>query len=140
MSNYLESQVIQHIFRTSSYTKPSQIGIALCTVAPADTDTGTLTGKEVSNAGSYARVAVAPSDSNWNNVTGGNGTTSNASAITFTAASADWGTVTHVAICDNVTYGAGNLLFWGSLTGSKVVNNGDTFQFSSSQLSVQVDD
>lgn len=140
MSNYLESQLVQHVFRTSSYTKPTQIGIALCTAAPADTDTGTLTGKEVSNAGAYARVDLAPSDSNWANITSGNGTTNNIGAITFTAASADWGTVTHVAITDNSTYGAGQLLFWGSLAGTKVVSNGDTFQFSAAALSIQLDD
>ena len=139
MSDYLETQLINHVFRTSSYTKPSTLAIALCTSAPTDSDTGSLTGKEVSNAGSYARVALNPLDANWAATSGGNGTTSNVSTITFPTATADWGTVTHVAICDSSTYGGGNLLFWGPLTASKTVSNGDTLTLSASGLSVQLD-
>lgn len=139
MSDYLESQVIQHIFRTSTFTKPTVLAVALCSVAPTDTSTGALTGAELGNTGSYARQAINPLDTNWAQVAGGTGTTSNTPAITFPTASGDWGTVVAVAICDNTTFGAGNLLFYGTLTGTKVVNNGDTFQFSAGQLQVQVD-
>ncbi len=139
MSNYLESQVIQHIFRTATFTKPTALAIALCTAAPTDTHTGANI-PEVANSGSYARQSLNPLDANWADVSGGNGTTSNSSAITFPAATGDWGTITHVAIVDNSTYGSGNMFFWGSLTVTKIVTNGDTFQFATSQLSVRVDD
>lgn len=139
MADYLESQVVQHIFRTGTFTKPTVLTVALCTAAPTDTHTGTNI-PEVANSFAYARVANNPLDANWNNVSSGNGTTSNVAAVTFTTASGgDWGTVTHVAITDNVTHGQGNLFFWGSLTGNKVVNNGDTFQFNASNLSIQID-
>ena len=136
MSDYLETQIITHLFRTATYTKPTVLAVALCTVAPTDTDTGTLTGKEVSG-GSYARVTLNPLDANWAAVSAGNGTTSNTPAITFAAATADWSTVVAVAICDATS--SGNMLFYGTLTGNKVVNNGDTFQFAAGQLSIQLD-
>lgn len=138
MSDYLESALIQHLFRTGTYTKPTTLAVALCTATLSDTFTG-ATLPEVGNAGAYARMSLNPLDANWNNVTSGNGTTANTSALTWTAATADWGTITYVAIVDNPTYGAGDVMFWGSLTGSKVVSNGDTFQFASSQLSIQLD-
>jgi hypothetical protein len=143
MSDYLEGQLVNHLFRTGTYTKPTVLAIALCTAAVTDTHTGALTGAEVGNAGSYARLSGAgttnPLDANWAAASTGNGTTSNLQTLTFTAATADWGTVTHVAITDNLTYGAGNVLFYGSLTTSKIVNNGDTFQFAVGQLSIQLD-
>jgi hypothetical protein len=140
MSDYLEGQLINHIFRTASYTKPTVLAIALCTAAPTDASTGaTIT--EVTNAGGYARVSMgAPLDATWAAPTGNNGTTSNVGAITFAAATLDWNAaVTHVAIVDSATYGAGNVLFWGALASSKTVTNGDTFQFAAGQLSVQLD-
>jgi len=140
MADYLETQIITHLFRTGTFTKPTVLAVALCTVAPVDADTGALTAKEVSTSGTaYGRQAVNPLDANWGLPTGANGTTTNVNAITFTAATADWSTVVAVAICDSTTAGAGNLLFYGTLTGNKIVNNGDTFQFAVGQLSIQID-
>lgn len=135
MSDFLEGEVIKHIFRTGSFTKPTVLAIALCTAAPVDADTGALTGKEVANAGAYARQTLNPLDANWT-APGVGGLTDNASAITFPAATANWGTVTHVAITDSATFGAGNLLLYGTLDVSKVVNNGDTFKFNIGDLNV----
>jgi hypothetical protein len=138
MSAYLESQVLMHLFRTGTFTKPTTLAVALCTVTPTAQQTGTLTGYEVWNSGAYARVTLGPLDASWASPTT-TGITSNAVAITFGAASGtDWSTITSVAITDNGSYGGGDLLFWGTLTGNKVVSNGDTFQFAIGQLSVQL--
>jgi hypothetical protein len=139
MSDYLENNLVNHLFRTSTFAKPTTIAIALCTSAPTDASTGaTIT--EVTNANGYARVDVgAPNNTLWAASTT-NGTTSNSNAITFPTASGDWNAaVTHVAICDSATYGAGNLLFWGALSSNKTVTNGDVFQFAAGQLSIQLD-
>src|SRR6185436_1328981 len=134
MSDYLEGQIRAHIFRTASFTKPSVIAIALCTSAPTDASTG-ATIAEVSG-GSYARVTRNPSDSNWSAPDATGGLTDNVAAITFPQATANWGTITHVAILDNATLGAGNVLFWGALSVSKVVNSGDTFSFDIGALDI----
>lgn len=82
MSDFLEGEVIKHIFRTGSFTKPTVLAIALCTAAPVDADTGALTGKEVANAGAYARQTLNPLDANWT-LPGAAGLTDNALLITF---------------------------------------------------------
>lgn len=116
-SNFVENELIKHLFRTGSFTKPTALYIALFTAAPSDAGGGT----EVSGAG-YARVNLAPSDSNWAAPT--DGSTSNAVNIAFGLPTADWGVVTHLGVFDAVT--GGNLLLWGALTAQKTVNNGDS--------------
>jgi hypothetical protein len=118
MSDYLEGQLRAHLFRTASFTKPAGLWIGLYTAAPSDTGGGT----EVSG-GSYARVARAPLDANWTAASSTDGLTDNAAVITFAAPTANWGTVTHFGIFDAST--AGNLLIWGALSASRVINNGD---------------
>ena len=148
-SNYLENKLIDLLFRSGTFSKPSTIAIALCTAAPDDTDTGALTGKEVANSFGYARVEVAPDDLNWEATQGGTsgnssgttGTTVNANDIDFpTASGGNWGTITHVAIVDDDTYGGGNLLFWGALTTPRTINDGDDFSFLAGELQIQLDD
>ena len=118
MSDYLEQQFGNLLFRTQTAWKPAGIWIGLFTAAPSDSGGGT----EVSG-GSYARVQVTQLDANWNAPTGGNGLFDNVNAITFATPSANWGTITHFGIFDASS--AGNLLIWGPLTASKSVNNGD---------------
>lgn len=118
MTDYLEGELIKHIFRAGSFTKPTALYVALFTAAPNDAGGGT----EVTG-GSYARAQLDPADANWAAPNAGDGVTSNAAAITFPAPTANWGSVTHFAIMDAST--AGNMLFHGALTASKTVNNGD---------------
>ncbi len=116
MSDFLEVNLVKHLFRTGSYAKPTQLNVALYTVAPTDAGGGT----EVSG-GSYARVNLAPSDSNWNATSGTDGHTDNAVAITFPAPTANWGQVVAFGIFDE----SSNLLIWGTLTTPKTINSGD---------------
>lgn len=132
MSTYLEGKFIDHLFRTTSYTRPATIYIALfdTTASLANLEAGTLTG-EISG-GSYSRVAFGPADANWNAAT--DGVTSNASAITFTQATASWGTVRYVAIMDAST--AGNVLLYGQLSADRTVSSGDTFQINAGDATI----
>lgn len=138
MSNYLENQIIKHVFRTGSYTKPSELAIALVTVSVTESDDGsTIT--EVGNSNNYSRVTVGPSDSDWTAPTGGNGATDNVAAITFPQASGSWGTIVGIAILDSSTHGSGNILFYGDLTVSKTITIDDTLSISSGDLDVSID-
>jgi len=140
MSNWLENQLINKIFRTTdTWTKPATLAIALCTAATTDADDGsTIT--EVADDHDYARFELAPADANWDDTSGTDGTTANTDDIEFPAANGgDWGTITHIAILDSTTHGAGNVLFHGALVAAKTVNDGDTFRFSAGDLSVQID-
>lgn len=118
MSDYLEVQLRKHIFRTGSYTKPTELHVSLHTASPTDDASGT----EVSG-GSYARVQRDPLDANWTGASSTNGLTDNAAALTFPAPTGNWGVVTHFGIWDASS--AGNLLVWGALTTPKTINSGD---------------
>ncbi len=117
-TDYLEQQIITHIFRTGSFTKPSALYIALVTALGSDSAAGT----EVSG-GSYARVQRDPLDANWA-APGAGGATNNIADLVFPTPTADWGTIVGVEIWDGPTGGA-NRLYHGALTTPRTVNNGD---------------
>ncbi len=136
-SDYLEVEIRKHIFRTGSFTKPTTLRVGLATAATTDAQTGaTIT--EVANSGSYARTGPDPLDANWTAPDATGGLTDNAAAITFPTATGSWGTVSHMAILDSATHGAGNSLVHGALTASKTVASGDVLQFAIGALDVTV--
>lgn len=114
----------------------------LLTAAPSDTGGGT----EVTG-GSYARVAVNATMANFAGSqaaasttasTGTSATTSNNGVVTFPAPTAGWGSVTHMAIYDQLT--GGNILFWAALTTPKTINNGDAApSFAAAAFTLQLD-
>ncbi len=139
MSDYLEDSLVDHIFRTSSWSKPTVLALALLTTAAVDGDSGTFstsTGVEVTNAGAYARQARNPLNANWDAATGGGGQTANTAAITYPQATASWGTVVATAIVDSATFDAGNMLFHSTLDTSRTIDNGDTAEFAAGAVTV----
>jgi hypothetical protein len=113
-TDFFENKILDATFNGVAWTTIANVWVALFTVAPTDSTTGT----EVTG-GSYARVSTAPAD--WTAASGGS--LNNGNAVTFPAPSANWGTVVAFAICDAST--AGNQLYWGDLTASRTINNGD---------------
>ena len=100
--------------------------------------TGTLTATSAQNTTeaaytSYARVAVARTTGGWGL---SSQTISNVAAITFPAATANWGTITHVAIFDAAT--SGNMLMYSALDSSVIINSSDTFEFAAGALNIQL--
>lgn len=141
MTNYLENLLIDHLFRGQTFAAPTELHIGLLTAAPSDSAAGTE-----ATGGSYARVARAPSLANWAGTqsagstvasSGTGGTTSNNGVVNFPTPTATWGTVTHFGIYDAAT--GGNLLNYGTLTDSKVINTGDTVSFAAGALTFQID-
>ncbi len=127
LSTYLQNKYIDWILRAQTYTPPSTVYVALATTSSGASACGT----EVSG-GSYARVAVTASLTNWAGTqsagstavsSGSSGQTSNNGSITFPAPTANWGTI--VSFCVFDASSGGNLLFYAALTTSKTVNNGD---------------
>ena len=132
LTNYTENNIINHIFRTGSFTKPSALYVGLIT---------SLTDGEASSyvepaVGAYARVVRNPLDANWNASTT-TGTTANTASLQFPAATADWGTCTHFGIWDAAT--GGNLLIYAPLTAARTITNGTTPSFGAGALTFQVD-
>lgn len=148
-SNHLESGILNHIFRTDSFSKPSVLAIALCSGVVSQTDTGALLTKELGGGGTpgsppggYNRQVLNPSNSNWAFVlqdVHSSGYVSNSSAITFGPATADWGVVSHIAITDNSGYGSGNVLVSAQVQTSKTVQNGDSVTIGIGNLIIYLD-
>lgn len=123
-SNYLETEILDHVFGGNAYTAPSTIYIGLFTTAPSDSGPGT----EVSG-GSYVRRAVTFTVS-------GNLATSSA-AVEWPTATADWGTVTHIGLFDAST--EGNMISHSSLVVSKTISDGDVFRIPAGDLDITLD-
>jgi hypothetical protein len=117
-SNYLNNKILNYIFNGTAYASPSaSLWCALYTVAPSASTGGT----ECSGA-AYARVQVSSF------TTASAASLSNSAAIIFPTASANYSApVVAAAFCDAST--VGNILYWGTLTSSVTVSNGNTFEF-----------
>lgn len=126
LSDYAEKLLLDWLMTTGSATRPTAWYVALYTAAPSDSGGGT----EVSGFG-YSRQALTVSAG----ATPG-GTTSNTAALTFTASGGNWGIVTHIGIFDAAT--AGNLLWHGSMTAQKQIDDGDTLEFSIGNIDLTI--
>ena len=140
-TNYLEDKIINHLFGDDTgasgadhYTAPTTWYAGLLTGAPSDSSAGT----EVSG-GAYARQSVA-----WTLSTGGVAQAANTAALTFPAATTNWGTATHCGIYDAAT--SGNLVAYETLTAAdfstanpKTINSGDIFKIDAGNLKIQLD-
>ena len=134
-SNYTEENVLDALFRTDAFVKPTELWVALLTAAPDDTSTGNFSisqGTEVSG-GSYVRIQLDPADSNWTDPSGV-GYTQNNAVISFPKATASWGTITHVAIVDDET--TGNVIAWTALTTDKLIETNDVLEFDVNALKI----
>jgi len=121
ISTYLANKLLDHTLRNVAYTPPSTVYLALYTSAPGAGDTGT----EVSGGG-YARQAVT-----FNPASGGQ--VVNSADVVFPAATASWGTITHIGVRDAAT--GGNLLYYAALSTVKTIAAGDQIKFPAGQLS-----
>jgi hypothetical protein len=126
LTDYLENKLLDHFLGTTSYTMPSDVYIALYTVAPGDAGGGT----EVVNSGgsSYARQ-LATFDA------ASGGATSNTSDIDFTNMPSC--TVVAIAIHDALT--SGNMLVHGTLVANKALDLGDTLRIATGDLDISID-
>lgn len=128
-SDYLRNALEDHVFRTSSYSKPGTIAIALCSGVPTSSNTGANL-PELPNANGYTRwVLGAPADNVW--IRTAAGVMNNGSGIAWPAASAQWGWVSGIAFLDSATIGAGNVLMQGALSVAKFITQNDVFTIPS---------
>lgn len=133
-SNYLENKILDHTLRVAAYTQPSGLYLALFTNtsgnAASNLEAGTLT-DEVSTSGTaYQRQAIT-----FGAASGGS--SANSATVTFpVCAGTAWGTISHVAIMDNLT--SGNVLYWGAVTTAKPIDIDDTFQVSTNNITISL--
>ena len=130
LSNYAENALLNHITTNSAYTSVATVYLALCTADPTDAGTGASM-NEVANSGSYARTAITFGAAASRRVT-------QSGAVAFTASTGSWGTVTHWAVVDSATYGAGNVLAYGAFATSRVIASGNTPTVTDATVYVEI--
>lgn len=124
-SNYLENELLDHVFGVGAYTPPT-VYVALSKADPTDAGTGIAE----PSGNSYARVAHA----SWN--AAANRSIDNNGAVTFPQATGAWGTLTHWALFDALN--GGNMLAHGTLSASKSVVNGNTPSIASGEIDLSL--
>lgn len=136
-STYLRPALLDEIFNNTNFVPPSENWLSLHTGDPAGTGANEMT------LANYARVRVwdqpSASTPEWNlAVVDGTGhLVDNNQAVSFTTATASWGTATHFGCWDDST--AGNFLGGGALTTSKAIGASDQAKFNSGDCNFKVD-
>lgn len=117
LTDYAENRALNHFFN-SSQAVGGTVHMLLCTADPTDAATGASC-NEVANTNNYARRTITFGAPSARRVT-------QSAQVDFNQASGAWGTVTHWAISDSATYGAGNILAHGAFTAPFSPVNGNT--------------
>lgn len=104
--------------------------MALLLTEPDEDDDGTTINEP--SGGSYARASVTNNVTNFPTPTVG--VMTNGTDVTFATATADWGLIKYVGICDAVS--AGDLLCWFELSPVLEVRNGATATLPANTLSM----
>jgi hypothetical protein len=126
-TDYTENLVLNYLLTAGSVTRPTAWYVGLFTSAPSDTGGGT----EVTGNG-YERISASFS------VSGTNPTVAtNSAAIEFPVdITANWGTITHVALFTAST--SGTMLAWAALTTSKTIEVGDILRIPTGDLDISL--
>lgn len=129
-SDYLENEVLDHVLGEGArnFTSPATLYVGLYT-SSAGLETNSPSAEVSTSATGYARQTL-----DFNAASGGSAT--NNGIIQFPTATANWGTVTHMAILDASS--GGNVLFYGALNATKTVQSGDVFQFSDENITISL--
>ena len=122
LSDALEIKLLDHVLKTTPFTVPTNIYVALSTADPLDTGAGIAEPA----GGSYARVVM----NSWNAASAR--ATANTSQITYPQTTGDWGTITHWAIFDAIT--GGNFLAHGDFTASKTAPTGTNLYIAAGDI------
>lgn len=137
VGKYVADAVLAAI-KGTAFPLPANIYVAAILTAPTARDgTGIAEVSTVSTG--YARQAVA--STGWNAAsTSGSGLTSleqitQTALITWSAATANWGTIIGIALYDAAT--GGNFWGYGDLSASVIINANDTFQVPAADLAFQ---
>lgn len=141
-SNYFESGILNATLRanTNTFAFPTTVALALCANAPTETQSGG-TIPEITNAGSYARLAITKNNSNWTEVVqvSTSGWIENGAEFLFTTATADWGHVSGWALVTSATYGAGDVIMLGTFPTPRVILSGDAAVIRAGSIDIYLD-
>lgn len=123
--DYISKEILDHVLGGPDYVRVANIDFALYTTAPTHTTAGT----EVSTSGTaYGRITVPNDGTFWAAaITATPSSKTSIDDVTWLTATANWGTVVAAAIFEA---GTSNMMYFGNLTVSRVVNLGDSVRFA----------
>lgn len=120
-SDAFETVALQWAFTSAAVTRPSAWYLAIFTAAPGEAGGGT----EVSGTGTaYVRKPATFT------VSGNSATTS--ANVEWDVATADWGTITAVAVFDAAS--GGTMISYASLATPRAIGTGDVFRVPAGDL------
>ena len=124
-SNYLTNALLDHVFKNTAFSQPTNLYCALATASIGDADTGSTLTEPASN---YARKL----HNAWDASSGG--ASENTGALTFVESTGAWGTISDAALVDALT--VGNLLVYNGVDASKSVSSGETAEFAAGAFDI----
>lgn len=129
-SNYLESEILDHILGGADWARPGTVYLALYTTAPSDAGGGV----EVS-AGNYVRLSITNNATNFPAAV--SGAKSNGVDLVFPEATNAWGLIIAWALFDAQT--TGNMLYWGDFTQTQTIGVGSAAKVKAGDLDFSED-
>lgn len=124
-SDFLELEVLDHVWGAAAYSAPGTIWFGLWAAALDDTSTGATAGEPTGYG--YARKSLTNNLTNF--PTAAAGAKANGAAVTgWSASGGNWGTISDIGCVDASS--AGNMLGWCDATVPKPVNDGDTAEIA----------
>lgn len=133
MSDFLEGALLNHIFRTDTFSKPTTIYLGLVNGTVVDADTGATVQTKEPTGGSYQRKPISVTNNQWS-VPGVGGQIASTSGTTWTATGGNLGVISGCFYAD--ASGAGNILLHGALTTARDVLVNESFTFPSGNLTI----
>jgi hypothetical protein len=130
-SDYYADACLDAVLSGSAYpTHGSDLYLALCTAMITGSDTGSTITEP--SGGGYARLAVTRDTTNWPDAR----PRVNGVEFDFGTTTGSWGTLTYWALCSAST--AGNIIWYGPLTESRVVGTGQPVKIPAGDLSLNI--
>lgn len=129
-SNYLENKWLGHVLKSSAFTKPTVVALALSTADPTEDGSGLAepSGNNYSRTSCLVKFGTAAATR----------IISNDADIVAAMASGSWGTISHWALYDNATTGAGNMLAYGSFAVAKACTTNQTLKVLVGEIDISI--
>jgi hypothetical protein len=131
-SDFIENEVLDHLFGGAAYSPGATWYAALYTADPSDSGGGTEIDTGVWT--NYARVAITRNSTNFPAASGG--AMANGVAIDFGTASITGTPPVAAAMAILDASVAGNFICWADLTVDKTINDGDPVSFPIGDLDI----
>ena len=134
LTNYLESGILNHLFRQSSYIAPSTVYIGLNKSFISGNIESGITDEP--NTGSYIRQQYISNQSRWTTPYQSGSATAiyNNYPVEFPLATENIGNISGIFISDASV--SGNILFYTALTSPRNIREGDQFIIPSGSLKI----